>query len=105
MVEKMNVSGCWSEVTAYYHKVGESDLNCVCFKNELWCPARSRTSIQDQRSQKIIFKPLILQGIAGVCPTISYIQSNLNFVLEIQSQWIFFLLPIVGECEPTIIQQ
>jgi hypothetical protein len=65
MVGKINVGGCWSEVAAYYHKVGESDLNCVCFKNELWCPARSRTSIQDQRSQKIIFKPLNLQGIAG----------------------------------------
>lgn len=67
MVGKINVSGCWSEVAAYYHKVGESDLNCVCFKNELWCPARSRISIQDQRSQKIIFKPLNLQGIAGTC--------------------------------------
>jgi hypothetical protein len=99
MVGKINVSGCWSEVAAYYHKVGESDLNCVCF------PARSRISIQDQRSQKIIFKPLNLQGIAGVCPTISYIQSNLNFVLENQSQWILFLLPSVGECEPTIIQE
>jgi hypothetical protein len=44
-----------------------------------------------KRSQKIIFKPLNLQGIAGVCPTISHIQSNLNFVLEIQSQWILFL--------------
>lgn len=63
-------------VAAYYHKVGESDLNCICFKNELWCPARSRTSIQDQRSQKIIFKPLNLQGIAGVETT-----STINSVL------------------------
>jgi hypothetical protein len=91
MVGKINVGGCWSEVAAYYHKVSESDLNCVCFKNELWCSARSRTSIQDQRSQKTIFKPLNLQGIVGVCPTISHIQSNLNFVLEIQSQWILLV--------------